>query len=38
MAIARHPTQNEILVGGADAAPKLFKMDVQAPPAGGPMP
>lgn len=34
-AIARHPTRPEILVGGADGAAKLFKMDVQAAPAGG---
>ncbi|MBM4090504.1 MAG: DUF1553 domain-containing protein [Planctomycetes bacterium] len=35
MAVQRHPTRSEILVGSADGAPKLFKMDVQAAPAGG---
>jgi len=35
IAIDRHPKRNEVLVGGADGAPKLFKMDVQAAPAGG---
>ena len=34
-AIDRHPKRNEVIVGGADGAPKLFKMDVQAAPAGG---
>ena len=34
-AITRHPQRAEILVGGADGVPKLFKMDVQAAPAGG---
>jgi WD40 repeat protein/mono/diheme cytochrome c family protein len=34
-AIDRHPKRNEVVVGGADGAPKLFKMDVQAAPAGG---
>ncbi len=34
-AIDRHPTRAEILVGGADGVAKLFKMDVQAAPAGG---
>ena len=34
-AIDRHPKRAEILVGGADGAAKLFKMDVQAAPAGG---
>ena len=35
LAIARHPKRDEILVGSADGAPKLFKMDVKAAPAGG---
>lgn len=34
-AIDRHPKRAEIMVGGADGAAKLFKMDVQAAPAGG---
>ena len=34
-AIDRRPKRNEVVVGGADGAPKLFKMDVQAAPAGG---
>jgi WD40 repeat protein/mono/diheme cytochrome c family protein len=34
-AIERHPQRAEILVGGADGVAKLFKMDVQAAPAGG---
>ena len=34
-AIERHPKRAEILVGGADGVAKLFKMDVQAAPAGG---
>ena len=34
-AIDRHPKRNEVVVGGADGAPKLFKMDVQAAPADG---
>ena len=33
--IDRHPTRNEVLVGEADGAPKLFQMDVKAAPAGG---
>jgi len=35
IAIDRHPKRNELLVGGADGAPKLFRMDVKAAPAGG---
>jgi WD40 repeat protein len=35
IAIARHPKKNELLAGGADGAPKLFRMDVKAAPAGG---
>jgi WD40 repeat protein len=35
IAIARHPSRNELLAGGADGAPKLFRMDVKAAPAGG---
>ncbi len=35
IAIARHPKRNELLVGGADGAPKLFRMDVKAAPASG---
>ncbi len=35
IAIARHPSRNELLAGGADGAPKLFKMEVTAAPAGG---
>ena len=34
-AIDRRPKRNEVVVGGADGAPKLFKMDVQAAPAAG---
>ena len=34
-AIDRHPKRNEVVVGGADGVPKLFKMDVQAAPADG---
>ena len=34
-AIARHPQRDELLAGGADGAPKLFKMEVTAAPAGG---
>ena len=34
-AIDRRPKRNEVVVGGADGAPKLFKMDVQAAPADG---
>ena len=33
--IARHPSRNELLAGGADGAPKLFKMEVTAAPASG---
>ena len=33
--IARHPFRNEILVGGADGAPKLFRMATKAAPASG---
>ncbi len=33
--IARHPNGKQILVGGADGAPKLFKMETKAAPAGG---
>ena len=32
-AIDRRPKRNELIVGGADGAPKRFKMDVQAAPA-----
>ncbi|MFT5522576.1 MAG: WD40 repeat protein, partial [Pirellulaceae bacterium] len=35
IAIARHPKRNELLAGGADGAPKLFRMQVTAAPAGG---
>jgi len=35
IAIDRHPKRNEVLVGGADGAPKLFRMDVKAAPAKG---
>ncbi len=35
IAIDRHPTRAEVLVGGADGTPKLFRMDVKAAPAGG---
>ena len=34
-AVARHPQSNDLLVGGADGAPKLFRMDTKAAPAGG---
>ena len=34
-AIVRHPQRKELLAGGADGAPKLFKMDVTAAPASG---
>ncbi|MGO9115927.1 MAG: DUF1549 domain-containing protein [Thermoguttaceae bacterium] len=34
-AIDRHPKRNEVVAGGADGAPKLFKMDVQAAPESG---
>jgi hypothetical protein len=30
-----HPKRNELLVGGADGKPKLFRQDVKAAPAGG---
>ncbi|MFP6901940.1 MAG: DUF1549 domain-containing protein, partial [Opitutales bacterium] len=33
--IAVHPKRNELLVGGADGKPKLFRQDVKAAPAGG---
>jgi mono/diheme cytochrome c family protein len=35
LAIRRHPVRSELLVGGADGAPKLFQMDVKAAPASG---
>ena len=35
LAIARHPQKNQLLVGSADGAPKLFEMDVKAAPASG---
>ena len=35
LAITRHPKRNELLAGGADGAPKLFKMATKAAPAGG---
>ena len=35
LAIARHPQRDELLVGSADGAPKLFQMDVKAAPADG---
>ncbi len=35
LAIARHPKRNELLAGGADGAPKLFRMATKAAPAGG---
>ncbi|MBP63077.1 MAG: hypothetical protein CMJ62_16275 [Planctomycetaceae bacterium] len=34
-AIVRHPQRKELLAGGADGAPKLFKMDVTAARASG---
>jgi len=34
-AIDRRPKRNEVVVGGADGAPKLFKIDVQAAPDSG---
>jgi WD40 repeat protein len=34
-AIAVHPSRPEVLVGGADGKPKLFKQATQAAPAGG---
>jgi len=34
-AVARHPSRTELLVGGADGAPKLFQMDVKAAPSSG---
>ncbi len=34
-AIDRHPKREEVVVGGADGAPKLFKMDVKAAPSTG---
>jgi WD40 repeat protein len=33
--IVRHPSREEIVVGGADGVPKLFRMDVKAAPASG---
>ena len=35
LAIARHPKREEIVVGSADGAPKLFKMETTAAPASG---
>ena len=35
IAIQRHPQRPELLVGGADGAPKLFKMATEAAPASG---
>ncbi len=35
IAISRHPYRNEILVGGADGAPKLFRMSTKAALATG---
>lgn len=35
ISIDRHPKRMEVLVGGADGAPKLFRMDVKAAPAKG---
>ena len=34
-AIDRHPTRDELVAGGADGAPKLFKMTVTAAPNSG---
>ncbi len=34
-AIDRRPKRNEVVVGGADGTPKLFKMEVTAAPAEG---
>ncbi|MFT5126629.1 MAG: WD40 repeat protein, partial [Rhodothermales bacterium] len=34
-AIDVHPTAKQVLVGGADGKPKLFKQEVKAAPAGG---
>ena len=34
-AIERHPKRKELLAGGADGAPKLFRMDVKAAPSSG---
>lgn len=34
-AVSRHPQRDEVVVGGADGAPKLFRLDVKAAPAGG---
>ena len=34
-AVDRRASRNEVLVGSADGAPKLFQMDVKAAPAGG---
>ena len=33
--VARHPSRDELLVGGADGKPKLFKMATKAAPASG---
>ncbi len=33
--VARHPARQELLVGGADGKPKLFKMATKAAPASG---
>ena len=35
-AIERHPTLDQLLAGGADGAPKLFKMTVKATSGGNP--
>lgn len=35
ISIAKHPVRDELLVGGADGVPKLFRMDVKAAPASG---
>lgn len=35
LAIDRHPSRNELLAGGADGAPKLFRMDTKAAKSGG---
>lgn len=35
LAVVRHPQKNQLLVGSADGAPKLFEMDVKAAPASG---
>ncbi len=33
--VAKHPSRQELLVGGADGKPKLFKMATKAAPASG---